>query len=221
MAKQGRLTIITGNVGTQRKQELAKIIDRRRFQENKILIFRPDVFRGKNRHFMEMSIGDSLKIFPIKHHLDIGELQKIIEKIRETHADVIVFDEVQFFMRGRIFNLVDFLLCNGYDVLTSGLELNFRGEPFSSTLELIGLCCKHRLIRLFVECAVIGCTQQGIIPQRLVKNEKGFWRPPNYKDALIRHADKDCRYEPRCRGHFDIIGKMYNLQNKTPIAISE
>ena len=68
--------------------------------------------------------------------------------------DMIVFDEAQFFT-GHIKTLVKFLLSKNKYILISGLDKDYRGEPFSEFMQWV-LCVADDVTKLTAICAKCG-----------------------------------------------------------------
>lgn len=60
-------------------------------------------------------------------------------------ADVILFDEVQFFGEGLVFN-IQHLLSHGKTIYCSGLDMDYKGKPFETTATLLAMADEvHKL----------------------------------------------------------------------------
>jgi thymidine kinase len=115
---------------------------------------------------------------------------------------VIAFDEVQFFPRDSgFFQVVNQLLNDGYDVLASGLALDFRGEPFGSTGDL-AMIAEDRCIWLTAYCTK--CGARAPYPQRIINGE-----PAHYNSPQV-FVGGDETYEPRCDDHFVLPGRPFS-----------
>lgn len=111
-----------------------------------------------------------------------------IERAAATQKlDVVGVDEVNFFPRG-IVGLLD-RLADERRIVACGLNLDFRAEPFRTTMELAARA--DRVTYLSAVCAV--CGQEATRTQRLVKG-----RPAPKRSPLIVVGGKEL-YEPRCR----------------------
>ena len=92
------------------------------------------------------------------------------------------------------------LLDQGYDVMVSGLELDFRGMPFGEMLELSWLVRTYagNVTELVAYCS---CGAKALYPQRLVDG-----KPAHYTSPIIMAGDN---YEPRCEEHFVLPGRPH------------
>jgi len=83
----------------------------------------------------------------------------------------------------------DDLANNGKHVIVSGLNLDFKGEPFETMIELIAKADKiHYLTSV---CAV--CGNEATRTQRLIDG-----LPASYNSPQIMIGEREL-YEPRCR----------------------
>lgn len=123
------------------------------------------------------------------------------EQRQGSKFDIIAIDEIQFFeLTLEVFQTVRKLLEDGYDVIIAGLPLNFRGEPFGATLQLIGLCENtHDVICLISYCSK--CGKDGPLPQRLIDG-----KPAPYNSDEIKVGGKES-YEARCYECHELPGK--------------
>lgn len=112
--------------------------------------------------------------------------------------DVVAIDEIQFFSE-RIIDSIMHLVEKKKHVIVSGLDLNFRGEPFGIMPELLSL--SDTVTKLRAVC--VTCGEDANFSQRLIDG-----REAKYSDPTILVGGSEC-YEARCRNCF-IIDKPYN-----------
>src|ERR1700721_686296 len=106
--------------------------------------------------------------------------QKIGKRI-----ECVAIDEGQFVRD--LFLFTKRLLEAGYDVMVSGLELDFRGLPFGEMLDLSWLVRTYsgNLTELVAYCS---CGAKALYPQRLIDG-----KPAEYSSPIIRAA---ANYDP-------------------------
>ena len=104
--------------------------------------------------------------------------------------DVVAVDEVQFFPP----SLADVLneLADSRVVIAAGLNLDFRGEPFETTMRAMAFA--DRVISLTAVCKV--CGRPATRTQRLIN---GLPAPRDSPRILVGGGDS---YEARCRRHY-------------------
>ena len=201
---RGELKLIIGNMfGNKTGRLILEIETLRQFGKRRVLVLKPDVdtrsgqceirdYHGKSMEATEVSATDPWQAFKL-----------VREKEAEAGArfNLIAFDEVQFFAANSgFFRVVDELLERGYSVLASGLALDFKGEPFGSTLLLFGLCrSNHDCIWLTPLCAQCGAPAP--IPQRMIDG-----KPAPFGSPQVHVGGKET-YEPRCYDCFELPGR--------------
>lgn len=113
----------------------------------------------------------------------------------EKLVDVVAFEEAQFF-DAKIVAVGRFLNSQGIRTYYSGLELDFRGEPFGPMPNILAdTSLVHKLTAI---CEYSGrgvfCGELAERTQRLIDG-----MPANYEDPIIMVGDQE--YVPRCREH--------------------
>jgi thymidine kinase len=113
-------------------------------------------------------------------------------------VECVAVDEGQFVKD--LFPFTRRLLEAGYDVMVSGLELDFRGMPFGEMLDLSWLVRTYsgNITELVAYCS---CGAKALYPQRLVDG-----KPAAYDSPIIMAGDF---YEPRCAEHFVLPGRPH------------
>nr|WP_284142963.1 hypothetical protein [Caloranaerobacter azorensis] len=102
-------------------------------------------------------------------------------------------DEVQFFDDG-IVDLCRRLADKGLRVIVAGLDMDFRGEPFGPTPDLMAIA--EFVDKLTAVCVI--CGNPANRTQRLINGE-----PANYNEPTILVGAKES-YEARCRLHHQV-----------------
>jgi thymidine kinase len=112
---------------------------------------------------------------------------------------VVAIDEGQFFDRGLTAACL-WLVDQGHRVVVSGLDRNFRGEPFGSMPEL--LACADEVTKLRAVC--MRCKDPrvtAVLPQRLIDGS-----PAPYDSPEVMVGGAEC-YEARCLDCHEVPGK--------------
>ncbi|MCX6788525.1 MAG: thymidine kinase [Candidatus Jorgensenbacteria bacterium] len=192
---RGTMKLIMGNMFAGKTTELITRIDiMRKHGRKKVLILKPSIDTrsgaGKIKNFHGRAM-DAIEI-PINHAKSVLQAVHEEELRVGNKFDVIAIDEVQFFtFRSGIYRIINELLENEYDVIAAGLRLDFRGEPFGSTLDLVGLCeGMHNVTLLSSFCTM--CGKPAHLPQRLIDGD-----PAPYESTQIQVGGKES-YEARC-----------------------
>lgn len=200
----GKLEMIVGPMRSNKTAELLRRIEtRRQYAKQHVLLLKPSadtksaagVVESRNRNgcgkmdAVEFLSSDPWSVRPI-----LQEAEQSIGK----RVECIAIDEGQFV--SDLFAFTRFLLENGYDVMVSGLELDFRGMPFGEMLDLSWLVRTYsgNVTELVAYCA---CGAKALYPQRLIDG-----KPAPYDSPIIMAGDN---YEPRCAAHFVLPGRPH------------
>ncbi|MDD4106598.1 MAG: hypothetical protein PHX84_01455 [Candidatus Shapirobacteria bacterium] len=148
---------------------------------------------------------DSLFIF--------NDIYKIPLKKR---PQLVAIDEIQFFDKN-IKDVVTCLLNDNIEVVVSGLNRSFKGEPFSSIESLLGLATK--IETLTARCTYKDgrgktCGAPATMTQRLIDG-----KPAPYKSPVVviqKFDDSKITYEARCADHWFCPGTPLSRLKKRP-----
>jgi thymidine kinase len=200
----GKLEVIVGPMRSNKTAELLRRIEtRRQYAKQYVMLLKPSadtkasagVVESRNRQgcgkmeAVEFLSSDPWQVLPL-----LAATEKEIGK----RVECIALDEGQFVHD--LFLFVKRLLEWGYDVMVSGLELDFRGLPFGEMLELGWLVRTYagNITELVAYCS---CGAKALYPQRFVDG-----KPAEYDSPVIMAGDN---YEPRCAEHFVLPGKPH------------
>lgn len=114
-------------------------------------------------------------------------LRKIEEVAESNGLDAIGVDEINFFPES-IVRLLD-RLADKRKVIACGLNLNFKAEPFTTTMELAARADRVR----YLSAVCVVCGQEATRTQRLIGGK------PAPRDSPIIVVGGKEMYEPRCR----------------------
>ena len=193
----GGLTLITGPMSCGKSDEIMRIISVLQHSRCKILVCKHS-FDTRSAHCLTSRRKTEN---PIEAQL-ISEPHQIIGMIEQNPVDYVAIDEVQFFKHNPMTDVVQSLIRRGIYVIASGLDKDFKGEPFGmySTEPLCIpslLSIADEVIKLRAVCEV--CKQwNATMTQRLINGQ-----PARKSDPLIVVDDgskQEVTYEPRCRG---------------------
>jgi thymidine kinase len=195
------IELVVGTMRSNKSHELLRRVEiRRQYAKQDVLLFKPSadtkaafgVVESRNGHgtskmeAIEFPSTDPWSILPI-----IAEHERKVGK----RVDAIAIDEGQF--AHHLFMVAKRLLESGYDVMISGLELDFRGAPFGDMLNLSWLV-HHFSGSRTEQVAYCSCGQVALYPQRLIDG-----KPAPYDSPVVLAGDG---YEPRCAEHFVLPG---------------
>jgi thymidine kinase len=200
----GKLEVIVGPMRSNKTAELLRRIEtRRQYAKQYVMLLKPSadtkaaagVVESRNAQgcgkmeAVEFRNSDPWSVLPL-----LSATEQQIGK----RVECIAIDEGQFV--SDLFLFVKRLLEWGYDVMVSGLELDFRGLPFGEMLQLSWLVRTYagNITELVAYCS---CGAKALYPQRFIDGQ-----PAAYESPIIMAGDN---YEPRCGEHFVLPGKPH------------
>lgn len=199
---RGTLNMIAGNMFSNKTGTLIHRIETLRlYAHKKIIVVKPVTDTRSGKDFIKNSQGKKMKAFelPPDRPQAIFDLIRAEESKLGTVLDIVAMDEIQFFSP-EIYGTAAELLRRGYDMIEAGLMLDFRGEPFGSTLQLMGLCTSTNDIQMLVSyCAK--CGDIAPLPQRLIDG-----KPAPYDSPIVLVGGRES-YEARCYACHELPGR--------------
>jgi len=184
----GILEVITGPMFAGKTTELIKRVERQIFAKKKAALFKPSIDNRYSEDEVVAHNGLRYEAFVIPTNVD--GVRKIAEITRKEGYEVIGVDEVQFFP-DEIVEMLEELADSGVYVIASGLNLDFKGDPFPVTKEL--LVRADNIIYLTAVCTV--CGKPATRTQRLINGK------PAPRDSPVIMVGGRESYEARCREH--------------------
>ncbi len=187
-SQNGSIEIIVGPMYAGKSEELIRRINRAKIADLKVLAFKPKIDKRYSDNNITSHNGKQAPSIPVDTTL---EIEKMLEK--ETF-DVLAIDEIQFFDEN-ILSLCQRVADTGKRVICSGLDMDFRGEPFRVVPKMMAIA--EYVTKLTAVCMV--CKSPATRTQRLVNG-----KPAGYNDPIIMVGAKDS-YEARCRKCHEVI----------------
>ncbi|MCD4666926.1 thymidine kinase [archaeon] len=189
--RSGFLEVYCGPMKSGKSAALISRVEKLNYAKDiNFQLFKPKL----DNRFSELQIvsrkGDSINATIINEK----DPKEILDKINEN-VDVVAIDEVHFFDK-ELVNVVKELVSKGKNVIISGLDLDFRGEPFGCMPELLALA--DRVIKLEGICDFSECNNRGVRSQRIING-----KPAHYTSPLIQVGDDEL-YEVRCLKHHEV-----------------
>ncbi|MFF2482791.1 thymidine kinase [Paenibacillus sp. NPDC058071] len=187
---RGTITVIIGPMFSEKSGELIRRCQKlMQYGRKKVRAYKPT----EDNRFGEDDIASR-----IGYRLPAGHIPKemtptvVSQVLTETiHADVVAFDEAQFFSEP-IVELTEELARRGKHVILDGLNMDYRGKPFGSIGELLAIA--DEIVKLTSFCACCG-SPDAAFTQRIVNGKPATLGP------LFLIGDTES-YEPRCRRCF-------------------
>ena len=185
----GSLEVVCGSMFCGKTEELIRRLRRATIAKQKVQVFKPAIDRRYAVEQVTSHAGMAYDAIPITVAQDIlSHLQ--------SDTTVVGIDEIQF-LDPEIVSIVESLADRGIRVIATGLDLDFRGEPFGSMPILMAKA--ERVDKLQAICMV--CGEYACRTQRLVNG-----KPARYDDPIVIVGAAEL-YEARCRKHHEVPGK--------------
>ena len=183
----GWIECITGSMFSGKSEELIRRLRRGVYAKQKVIVFKPAI---DDRYHKEKVVSHN------GHEIEAINISKANEiwQYNLKDVDIIGIDEIQFFDQ-EIVEIAETLAEKGYRVITAGLDMDFRGEPFHPVPEMLAV--SEHITKLQAVCAVCGASSSRT--QRLIDG-----KPAKVDDPIIL-VGADERYEPRCRAHHVVL----------------
>ena len=182
--------LITGPMSCGKTEELLRRIRRCVIAKQKIKVFSPQIDTRSNGDYIESRNGLWTDAIKVEHSIQIMQNVK-------PDDEVIAIDELQFF-DSNIVKVISTLMKEGKKIIGTGLELDFKSEPFGSMPQL--MCIATKVDKLEAVCMKCG-SEHASRTQRLINGE------PADKSSPLIMIGGDETYEARCV-------KCYELPDK-------
>ena len=154
--RTGSLIVITGSMFSGKTEELIRRVRRALYARRSVQVFKRAIDTRSGRTEIRSHNG-------VPHQaLAVSTSEELLAKVEET-TDVVAIEEAQFFDEG----LVDTcrrLADTGHEVIATGLDMDFKGEPFGPIPRLLAEA--DEVVKLRAICA--RCGRDASRSQRLV-----------------------------------------------------
>ncbi len=179
------LEVIIGPMFSGKTSELIRLVEREVYAKKKGAIFK--IAFDKRYSATQVVTHNGLRYDAYTVASSDEGLDKIRQVAKSNGLDAIGVDEVNFFPDA----VVDVLdrLADTKKVIACGLNLNFRAEPFPTTMELAARADSVR----YLSAVCVVCGREATRTQRLIGG-----KPAPRDSPTIVVGGKEM-YEPRCR----------------------
>ena len=194
--KPGWIEVVCGPMFAGKTEELLRRVRRLEYAKKNIVVFKPTI----DDRFSENEV--------VSHNnsrtksVNISYARQIFDHI-DKNTDVVAIDEIQF-LDEEVVKIVDFLASKKIRVIVSGLDKDFRGEPFSFMPKLLAIA--EYVTKLTAIC--VSCGKPATRTQRLVDG-----KPAKYKDPIVLIGAEES-YEARCRKCHKVYRKPRPYKNE-------
>ena len=188
--KKGRLEVVCGSMFSGKTEELMRRLRRAEYAKQNVLTIKHKIDNRAKRSCILSHDGRERIAFTIDKRMKY--LDKILE-LANPNVEVVGIDEVQFFPN-EIIKVICELVESGKRVIVTGLDLDFRGEPFGIVPLLLSIA--DEVTKLKAIC--VKCGKDAYHSQRIIDGKAA-----SYDDPIIMIGASEC-YEARCRDCFEI-----------------
>lgn len=194
--KDGWIEVICGSMFAGKTEELLRRVRRLEYAKKNIVVFKPliddryaqnEVVSHDNTRTKSVNIALAREMFD---HID-------------DETQVVAVDEIQFLDEEAV-AIVDFLANRGVRVIVSGLDKDFRGEPFSFMPKLLSIA--EYVTKLTAIC--VKCGAPATRTQRIVNG-----KPAKYNDPIVLIGAEES-YEARCRSCHKVYRKPQTYKGR-------
>lgn len=182
----GSVEVITGSMFSGKTDEMIRRLRRAEIARQKVQVFKPKLDTRYGENQVASHAGSAFAATPIEKPEQMFELL-------DPQTTVIAVDETQFFPNS-ICGVVHDLADQGLRVIVSGLDTDFRGEPFGPMPAIMAQA--ERVDKLHAICMV--CAEPASRTQRLIDG-----KPARYDDPIVVVGASEL-YEARCREHHEV-----------------
>jgi len=177
----GSLIVITGSMFSGKTEELIRRVRRALYARRSVQVFKHAIDDRSVRTEIRSHNG-------VPHEATaVSTSEELLEKVDET-TDVVAIEEAQFFDDG-VVEACRKLADAGYGVVATGLDMDFRGEPFGPMPMLLAEA--DEVVKLRAICA--RCGRDASRSQRLINGRPA----PVFAPTILVGAEES--YEARCR----------------------
>lgn len=187
--KDGWIEVITGPMFAGKTEELLRRVKRLEYAKKNIVVFKPLI----DDRYAENEVVSHNK--NRTRSVNISVAREIFDYVTKE-TEVVAIDEVQFLDEEAV-KIIEFLAANGKRVIVSGLDKEFRGEPFSFMPKLLAIA--EYVTKLTAIC--VKCGSPATRTQRIVNG-----KPAKYNDPIVLIGAEES-YEARCRSCHKVYRK--------------
>ncbi len=172
-------------------EELLRRLRRLEYAHKNVVLFKPQIDDRYEKSYVVSHNQNKALCVCIQ---DSEEMLKYVD----DNVEAVVIDEFQF-LDDKAVDIALYFKRKGIRVITSGLDRDFRGEPFNNMPRLLSYA--DEVTKLTAIC--MKCGEPATCTQRIVNGE-----PANYNDPQIQVGAKEA-YEARCATCHEVPGKPY------------
>ena len=192
--KYGSIEVICGPMFAGKTEELLRRVRRLEYAKKKVVLFKPQIDdRYEKAYVVSHNHNKALCV-------SIYKAEEMIEFVKED-TDAVVIDEFQFLGEEAV-DVALLFARQGKRVILSGLDKDFRGEPFTNMPRI--LAHADEVTKLTAIC--VKCGNPATCTQRIVNG-----KPANYNEPQILVGASES-YEARCASCHEVPGRPYKYE---------
>lgn len=186
LSTKGRLDVVCGSMFSGKTEELIRLMRRAAIANLKIQTFKHCFDNRVSVDNLHSHSGEEIESIAVSE-------SEHLKMLLLPESQVIGIDEVQFFSDD-IVDLIQDLVTAGKHVIVAGLDLDFRGVPFSCMPTLLAIA--DSIMKLNAVCMI--CGKDAHFSQRLINGQAA-----KFDDPIVLIGAEE-RYQARCRECFEI-----------------
>jgi len=175
----GSIEVICGSMFSGKSEELIRRVRRAAIARRRVQVFKPQM---DTRYSVDEIVSHEMSKL---RAVNVVTARQVLEEVRDK-TEVVGIDEVQF-LDSEIVNICQKLADRGKRVIVSGLDMDYKGEPFEPMPSLMAISEEVTKVRAIC----VQCGSPASYSQRLVQHEER---------VLLGATDS---YEARCRMCFE------------------
>lgn len=185
--REGRVEVITGCMFSGKTKELIDRVEQAKISQQNVVAIKPDIdtrYDNKNIVAHEQS---KINAIPISRELKnvrstVNEIKSNKNTKYPSNIDVIAIDEGNLFSNN-LYDFVQTLSEHGYRIIISGLDTNYKGEPFEPMPKILSIA--DLVTKKYAVCEK--CQNTATRTQKLEQNNEEI------------EVGGEQKYEPRCK----------------------
>ncbi len=182
---RGWIEVICGGMFSGKTEELIRRLKRAIIAGQRVAIFKSQTDDRYSRIEIVTHDGQKLESKPVKKPNDILSVSS-----GSLEAEVVAIDEVQFFGE-EIISICKSLANMGKRVIVAGLDMDFRGEPFGPTPQLMAIA--EKVIKVHAIC--MKCGNPASFSQLIIEETSGGNILVGGKESYVARCRR-CFYSP-------------------------
>lgn len=199
------LTLITGPMKAEKTGELNRLIKRATIANKNIKIFYPASDTRAEDYSITSRNGTKSKA------VKIHSPEEILLHVEESD-DIIFIDELQLWNLS-IESVIRSLIKQEKQVICSGLDLDFKEEPFEITARI--MCLADNVVKLTSICEICG-SDYGRRTTRFIDNEPASFESPLF---LVDGMNENVEYKTLCVSCYNELYKVKGNESRRMLVL--